>query len=101
MESHIVNAQIQEMKSNFARFISAQSNSEPDSIMFSKPVMFMLNDNPDMVCAVYGINRGIILFDSPHTGIESIDIGTLPIETLVKVKEQMEYHYKNKEYSRI
>ena len=100
MESHLVNAQIQDIKSNLARFITAQSNSEPDSMIFSKPVMFMLNDNPDMVCAVYGINRGVILFDSPHTGIESVDIGLLPVETLIKVKEQMEYHYKSKEYSR-
>jgi len=100
MESHIVNAQIQDTKSTFVRFINAQSNSEPDSIIFSKPVMVMLNDNPDMVCSLYGINKGIILFDSHHTGIESVDVAVLPIETLVKVKEQMEYHYKSKEYSR-
>jgi hypothetical protein len=100
MESHIVNAQIQEIKSNFARIITAQSNSEPEAVVFSHPVIFMLNDNPDKVCSIYGINKGILLFDSPHTGIESVDIAALHIETLVKVKEQMEYHYKSNEYSR-
>ena len=88
------------MKSGLARFITSQSNSEPESMMFSNPVIFMLNDKPDMVCAIYGIDRGVLLFDSPHTGIESIDIGLLHIETMIKVKEQMEYHFKNREYSR-
>lgn len=88
------------MKSNLARFMTAQSNSEPEAMTFSRPVIFMLNDNPDMVCSIYGINNGILLFDSPHTGIESIEIGRLPIETMIKVKEQMEYNYKNREYSR-
>jgi len=100
MESHLVNAQIQEIKSTLTRFITTQSNCEPERIMFSRPVLFMINDNPDMICNVYGINKGILLFDTPHIGIEIVDIAILPIETLIKVKEQMEYHYKNKEYSK-
>lgn len=100
MESHLVNAQVQDIKSNLARFMLAQSNSEAERIMFSRPVFFMAEDNPDMVCSVYGIDRGVLLFDSPHTGIESLELGSLPVETLVKVKEQMEFHYKNREYTR-
>ncbi len=88
------------MKGNLSRFILTQSNAETQRIMFSRPVMFMLNDNPDMVCAVYGINKGVLLFDTHNTGIELIEIGSLPIETMLKVKEQMEFHFKGKEYSR-
>lgn len=100
MESHLVNAQIQEIKSTLARVITTQSICEPERIMFSQPVIFMIHENPDMIFNVYGINKGILLFDTPRAGIEIVDIAILPIETLIKVKEQMEYYYKNKEYSK-
>lgn len=100
MESYIVNSSVQELKSNLSRFILSQSNGESEKIMFSKSVLFMHKNNPDMVCSVYGIDKGLLLFDTLHTGVETIELTELPIETMIKVKEQMEYHFKNKQYSR-
>lgn len=100
MESHLVSAQVREIKSGLARFITAQSNSEPERVLFSRPVLFMSGDNPDMVFSVYGIDRGVLLFDTPFYGVESLDINTVPVEAVIRIKEQMEYHYKNKQYTR-
>jgi hypothetical protein len=100
MESYVINSQIQDIKGNLARFIITQSVAETEAVSFSRPVFHMDPVMPERVFSIYGIKNGSLLFDTPITGTEELPLESLPVETVIRIKEQIEYHYKSKEYSR-
>lgn len=100
MESYIVNSQIQEIKGNLIRLIQSQTATDPETKNFSKVITVAYLNNPDMICNIYGIKQAILLFDSLHTGLETIDMNLLEVETVIKIKEQLENFDKSKQFSR-
>lgn len=100
MESYLISNQVNEIKANLVRFITTGSVSYREPVLFSRPVIQMYLDNPDMVVGIYGIREGVLMFDTPYAGLETVDLGQLNLETLIKIKEQIEYAEKSKQYSR-
>lgn len=100
MESYAVKNQIQDIKFNLIRFIQGEINVNKEVCLFSNPIIFLYMDKPDMLCNVYGVKNGGLLFDSHNPMFESLDLNSLPIEILIKIKEQLEFDAKNKEYQK-
>jgi len=100
MESHLINAQVQELKTRLVRVILSSNVNDPEMKEFSNIVVFAYMGNPDFVCNVYGIKQGVLAFDCMNSSLQALDLNALPIECLIKIKEEMENFEKGKQYSK-
>jgi hypothetical protein len=99
MESHIINSQIRELKDNLVRNIKSSTVNDPETKAFSSVVSVVYLNNPELVCNIYGIKNGILLFDCMNTSIEHVEMNLVDIEALIRIKEQLEYFEKSKQFS--
>lgn len=88
------------MKQQLVRAIQSVSMQNEETIDFTSPLFILYQNNPDMVCSIYGISKGILLFDSINISLDMVDMNLLPIESLVAIKSNMENNAKSKLYSR-
>ncbi len=99
MESHIVSSQVREIKDALVRHIKSVTANDPETKAFSSVVSVVYLNNPELVCNIYGIRNGILLFDCINTSVDFIEMSHIDIEALIRVKEQMEYFEKSKQFS--
>lgn len=100
MESHTIFSQVQTIKGNLARQIIMESVAHKEPVIFSSTVFHMDPMNPYRVFSIYGIDKGMLMFDTHMVGTESLELNSLEVETMARVKEQMEFSQKSRQYSR-
>lgn len=82
--------QIQPIKTALINSIISECNRLRERIYFTRPVVLIYRNNPLSLCSIYGIENNIILFDSPDPNLNIINYDSLPIESLVSMKEEIE-----------
>ena len=98
MDSNILNQQTRQLKNKICQSILDYSTNNPETISFQKIAYQLINNNPNHIASVYGIENGVILYDTPVVLQNKVfDLTNLSIEVLIKIKEELEFHQNQKE----
>lgn len=99
MDSSILNQQVNQLKNKISQSILDYSSKNPESIYFQKTIFYLVNNNPEFIISVYGIEDGVILYDT-NVVIQDkkvFDLYDFSIEVLIKIKEELDFHQHQKE----
>jgi len=96
MDSAIALEQLTQIKNTLVFDITKNSTGVDGQILFQNPISFVRDNNPSVIYNVFGFDKGQILFDNYQIDNNPVDIYSLPIECLIKVKEQIEFYLAKK-----
>ena len=97
MESTILNQQAKQLKNKIIQDILGFSVNHPEHIVFQKLIGYLIDYYPNFVITVFGIENGVILYDTPVVTTKPYDLNNLSIEVLIKIKEELEFYENQKE----
>lgn len=97
MEASGALTQVQAIKTGVIRSLISLCNRTRERVYFTRPVVLIYKNNPLSVCNIYGIENNILLFDSPDPNLSSLEYDSIPVESLISIKEEVENMAKVKE----
>lgn len=99
MDSNILIQQTRQLKNKICQSILEYSSKNPEPIYFQKIIYQLLNNNPSHILSIYGIENGVILYDTPVVvqNQSVFDINDLLIEVLIKISEELDFFQIQKE----
>lgn len=99
MDSTILSLQEKQLKLKIIKdILEFNYTRNPQPIIFQKIIYCLLYNQPDYIISIYGIENGVILYNTPVVMKSSkvFDLNTLFIETLIKIKQELEF-FQNQE----
>lgn len=97
MESTILNQQAKQLKNKIIQDILDYSTKNPESITFQKIIGYLVDYYPNFIITIFGIENGVIRYDTPVVVNKPYDINNISIEVLIKIKEELEFYEKQKD----
>ena len=93
MDPNILNQQHKQFKIKICQIILDYTSKNPEPIYFQKIIYQLFNNKPDHIFSIYGIENGVILYDTPIVFSDIIisDLNDLSVETLIKVTEELSF----------
>lgn len=97
MEASGASNQLEAIKQALVKTLISECTRLGERFYFTRPVLFIYNNNPLSVCNVYGIENNVLLFDTPDPNLRLLDHYSIPVEGLVLIKQEVENTLKVKD----
>jgi len=100
MDASILTSQYYQLRDKILFDVKEHINKFSNEKLLFGNMFFHTNiNNPDVSFSVYGLDKGVLLFDSVYDGF-NLYVEDLSIEELLHIRNEIDYYEKNRSISK-